>query len=102
MDALLVVGLDGTVNDINEAVVNLTGKARDEILGARFESFFDSPEQARRGVELALSDGSVRNYELVVIASSGERIPVSFNASSYRDSDGTLQGIFAIARDLRP
>ena len=28
------------------------------------------------------------------------RIPVSFNATLYRGSDGAIQGVFAVARDL--
>jgi len=102
LDALMVVGLDGLVTDINEAVVALSGRSRDQILGARFESFFAAPELAREGVAKTLADGSVRNYQLTWVAASGERVPVSFNASLFRDSEGAAQGIFAIARDLRP
>ena len=98
----MVVGLDGVVTDINEAVVALSGRSRDQILGARFESFFAAPELARAGIAKTLADGSVRNYQLTWMTALGERIPVSFNASLFRDSEGAVQGIFAIARDLRP
>lgn len=101
LDALLVVGVDGVVTDINEAVVALSGKDRDAVLGARFDTFFDSPEAARKGVERTIAEGSVRDYQLTWLSASGTKIPVSFNASLFRDPEGAVQGIFAIARELR-
>jgi hypothetical protein len=37
-------------------------------------------------------------FESDLFASGHRTIPVSFNATLYRDAEGTVQGVFAIAR----
>jgi hypothetical protein len=50
---------------------------------------------------LTFAQGAVRNYELTLLGNDGQQIPVSFNATVYKDSDGVVQGVFAAARDIR-
>jgi len=42
-----------------------------------------------------------RNNTGVVINKDRKLIPVSFNANVYCNSEGVVQGVFAIARDMR-
>jgi len=101
LDALLVIDKDGAILDVNEAAVQISGRPRERLIGLPFGDLFADPARARDGVSLSFRDETVRNYELTLVTAAGERIPVSFNASVYRDSDGVVQGVFAAARDIR-
>lgn len=101
LDALMVIDRDGVISDVNEAVVLLSGRPRDTLVGVPFSSLFVDCEKAVRGVELTYEDETVRDYDLTLTGPQGEQIPVSFNATVYRDSEGVIQGIFAAARDIR-
>ncbi len=39
-------------------------------------------------------------FVLVLRSKDGRETPVSFNASVFRDTDGTVRGIFAATRDI--
>jgi PAS domain S-box-containing protein len=101
LDALLVIDLAGAISDVNQAVVELSGRPRERLLRARFQDFFLDPERAARGLAETFATGQVRNYELDWVAADGSSIPVSFNATVYRDADDVVQGVFAAARDIR-
>jgi len=47
-----------------------------------------------------LSEKKVTNYELTARARNGEETVVSYNATTFYDRDGKLQGVFAAARDV--
>ena len=49
-------------------------------------------------MDLTFATGEVRNYEMNLLTASGAKVSVSFNATLYRDSQGVVQGVFAIAR----
>ena len=101
LDGLLVIDKDGAINDVNDALISMSGRTREALLGMPFGALFTDQEAARRGVALTFEGGTVHNYELSVLREDGEAIPVSFNAVVYCDSDGVVQGIFAAARDNR-
>jgi PAS domain S-box-containing protein len=101
LDALMVIDKDGVITDVNEAVVLVTGLPRESLLGSPFMSLFSDPDKAQQGVQKTFAEGIVRNYVLMLLSTSGEQIPVSFNATIYQDTDGVVQGIFAAARDIR-
>jgi PAS domain S-box-containing protein len=101
LDALMVIDRDGAITDVNETVVSISGRSRQALVGMPFKDLFVCQDKAQQGVELTFQKGSVRNYELTLLASDGQEIPVSFNATVYKDSEGVVQGVFAAARDIR-
>jgi len=101
LDALLVIDLAGAISDVNQALVELSGRPREKLLRARFQDFFLDPKRATEGLAHTLAKGQVRNYELDWVAADGSSIPVSFNATVYRDANDVVQGVFAAARDIR-
>jgi PAS domain S-box-containing protein len=100
VDAMLTVDADNTITDVNEQMVKLSGYARDQLIGASFKDYFTEPERAAAGVRQTLSDGFVTNYELTLRSRHRREILVSFNASVFKDTDGNVRGIFAVARDV--
>ncbi len=100
VDAMLTVAPDLIITDVNEQTVKLTGYGREQLLGSTFHDYFTQPELAIAGVRKTLSDGFVTNYELTLRSHYRRDILVSFNASVFKDADGSVRGIFAVARDI--
>jgi PAS domain S-box-containing protein len=100
VDAMLTVGPDDTVTDVNEQMVRLSGYGRDRLIGSSFKDYFTEPDRAAAGVKKTLDEGYVTNYELTLRSRHRRQILVSFNASVFKDGAGNVRGIYAIARDV--
>jgi protein-histidine pros-kinase len=78
----------------------LTGCTREELAGSPFKNYFTDQRRAEDGIRLVLREGKVTNYELTARSKVGREIVVSYNATTFNDRDGKLQGVFAAARDV--
>ena len=78
----------------------LTGRKRDELIGAPFKSYFTDPERAEAAINRVLSGSRVTDYELIAQAWDGKETVISFNATTFHDRSRRLQGVFAAARDI--
>ena len=99
-DALMTTDPLGIISDVNGQMVELTGVLASELIGTPFKNYFTDPALAEQGIKLVLQEGKVSNYELTARAQSGLETVVSYNASTFHDRDGKLQGVFAAARDV--
>jgi len=100
IDALMMTDTHGIISDVNEQMVALTGRRRDELIGAPCRNFFTDPGRADAAITLVLSQHKVRDYELTVRAQNGGETVVSYNAATFHDGDHRVQGVFAAARDM--
>src|SRR6187397_3290248 len=100
IDALMTTDPAGIITDVNKQMEALTGCTRDELIGAPFKNYFTNPKRAEEGIKLVLREGRVTNYELTAISKDGKQTVVSYNASTFRDRDRKLRGVFAAARDV--
>jgi PAS domain S-box-containing protein len=100
VDPMITVDPDLTITDVNEQMVRLTEVAKGALIGSRFDRYFTEPSQAAAGVRRTLTEGYVTNYELTLRTPGGRQVLVSFNASIFRDPEGGVRGIFAVARDV--
>jgi PAS domain S-box-containing protein len=100
IDALMTTDPQGIISDVNQQMIALTGRTRDELIGAPFKSFFTDPARADAGIKRVLTENKVSNYELTVRAQNGEETVVSYNAATFHNRDRKLQGVFAAARDV--
>lgn len=100
LDPLVTIAPDGTITDVNHATEEVTGRLREELIGADFSNYFTDPERARRGYEQVFREGSVQDYELEIHGRDGRTTPVLYNASTYRDDGGSVVGVFAAARNI--
>ena len=91
---------DGSIQDVNEAMVIATGKDRKQLIGQDFSSYFSDPEKARIGYQKVFAYGSVKDYELQMLHRSGSRLDVLFNARIFHNETGDVAGIIAVARDI--
>src|SRR6266849_4652781 len=99
IDALMTTDPLGIITDVNQQMVALTGYLREDLIGTPFKDFFTDPARAEEGIRLVLREGRVTNYELTAKSKDGRSTVVSYNASTFRDAAGKLQGVFAAARD---
>ena len=100
LDLMVTISREGVVMDVNHAAEELTGVAREHLIGTRFDSYFTDTGRARAGVAATFATGQVRDYRLDLVTSTGTHVPVSFNATPYRGPSGAVHGVFAVARDL--
>jgi PAS domain S-box-containing protein len=100
IDALMTTDPQGIISDVNQQMIALTGRTRDELIGAPFKNFFTDPARADAAIKRVLTENKVSNYELTVRALNGEETVVSYNAGTFHNRDRKLQGVFAAARDV--
>ena len=100
LDPLVTISVDGKITDVNEAAVNVTGAARESLIGTDFSNYFTEPEKARQGYQRVFSMGFVTDYPLTIRHVDGRLTPVLYNASVYKDARGAALGVFASARDV--
>ena len=100
IDAIMTTDPQGIISDINQQMITLTGRTRDELIGAPCKNFFTDPLRADAAIKRVLTENKVSNYELTVRALNGEETVVSYNAATFHNRDRKLQGVFAAARDV--
>ena len=100
IDALMTTDPLGILTDVNQQMAALTGYPREALIGSPFKNYFTDPARAEEGIRLVLREGKVTNYELTALSKDGRMTVVSYNASTFRDASGKLQGVFAAARDI--
>ncbi len=100
IDALMTTDPLGIITDVNQQMEKLTGYTREELIGSPFKNYFTDPRRAEEGIRRVLCEGKVTNYELTARSRDGKEIVVSYNAVTFNDASGNLQGVFAAARDI--
>jgi PAS domain S-box-containing protein len=102
-DPVFVSDLEGKILQANEAVSQLLGFRKDEVVEQSLSRFI-SPEETREftdAIREVVEHGVTRNARLNPRSASGEVIPTTLNASALRDSDGNVIGAIGILRDMR-
>jgi diguanylate cyclase (GGDEF)-like protein/PAS domain S-box-containing protein len=99
-DPLIAVGVDGRIEDTNQAFLAITGVPREKLIGSEFSSYFTDPELARASYREALSRGLVSGYLLTIGRASGHSIHLLCNAAPYRNQENQATGVVVIARDV--
>jgi PAS domain S-box-containing protein len=102
-DPVFVSDLEGKILQANDAVSQLLGFRRDQVLEQSLARFI-SPEETREflaALREVVERGVTRNARLNPRSASGEIIPTTLNASALRDADGKVIGAVGILRDMR-
>ena len=102
-DPVFVSDLQGKILQTNDAVSELLGFHRDEVVEQSLSRFL-SPQETREFVAALreiVERGVTRNVRLNPRTASSARIPTMLNASALRDADGRVTGAIGILRDMR-
>jgi PAS domain S-box-containing protein len=100
LDPLVTISAEGKITDVNEGSIKVTGRLRDTLIGTDFCDYFTEPAKAREGYQEAFSKGSVTDYPLTIRHAEGTLTEVLYNASVYKDPQGRVLGVVAVARDV--
>jgi len=100
LDPLVTISPEGKITDVNQATELVTGLPREQLIGSNFSDYFMEPQKAETGYQKVLAEGAVRDYPLTIRHVSGRTTDVLYNATVYRNEAGTVQGVFAAARDI--
>jgi PAS domain S-box-containing protein len=100
IDALITTDPSGYITDVNKQMEALTGRSRDELIGAPFKSCFTDPQRADESIRRVLAEKKITDYELSTRARDNKITVVSYNATTFYDRERTLQGVVAVARDV--
>src|SRR5438874_6028668 len=100
LDPLVTISPEGKITDVNEATVKVTGASREKLIGADFANYFTQPDKAREGYQRGFSEGFVTDYPLTIRHTDGRLTDVLYNASVYKNAQGSVLGVFAAARNV--
>jgi PAS domain S-box-containing protein len=97
-DPLFTISPEGKITDANEASVNITGIAWEQLTGTDFINYFTEPQKAKEGYEQVFEKGFVADYPLTI--TDHKFTEVLFNGSVYKDEEGQVLGAVVVARDI--
>src|SRR5437879_7709764 len=102
-DPVFVSDLQGKILLANEAVSELLGLRKDEVLEQSLSRFVsrDEARELMGALHEVVERGVTRNVRLNPRSASGEVIATSLNASALRDHSGAVIGVTGILRDMR-
>ena len=102
-DPVFVSDLEGKILQANDAVSQLLGFRRDEVVEQSLSRFISAEEtrEFTAALKEVVEHGVTRDAVLNPRSASGEVIPTSLNASALRDPDGRVIGAIGILRDMR-
>jgi PAS domain S-box-containing protein len=98
LDPLFTISPEGKITDMNNASVNITGIAREKMIGTDFFDYFTEPDKAREGYKQVFAEGFVADYPLTI--RDHKLTDVLFNGSVYKDAKGNVLGVVVVARDI--
>lgn len=99
-DPLVMIDINGVINDVNVAAERITGMSREQLLGCNGARIFTEPERVSRGFQKVVVRGSLVDLPLTLRHASGKLVEVMCNANAYRNQQGEIVGVFVSARDM--
>jgi PAS domain S-box-containing protein len=102
-DPVFVSDLNGEILEANNAVSQLLGLRRDQVLEQSVSRFLNASETVEfvAAIREVVERGVTRNVRLSPRSAAGEVIPATLNASALRDARGRVIGVIGILRDMR-
>ena len=99
-DPLFAISPEGKITDMNNASVEVTGIARQELIGTDFFEYFTEPEKALEVYKKVFEKGFIADSPLILRHKNGKLIHVLFNGAVYNDDKENVLGAAIVARDV--
>ena len=90
----------GIISDVNQQMIALTGRTRDELIGAPCRNFFTDPARPMPPSSACSPRTRSATTSSPCARRTAQETVVSYNAATFHDRDRKLQGVFAAARDV--
>ena len=100
LDPLITINPEGRITDMNEALTNITGRPREQLMGTDFLDYFTEPQMARKVFDEVFEKGSVADSTLSIHHANGKMTDVLFNGSVLKDDHGDVIGLVIVTRDI--
>jgi len=99
---ILVIDRHRRIQVVSEALLALTGTAREELVGQEFSTMLPEPERAKLlpAVISALRGRAMTHFEIGIPRAEGGVVRLSLNLVSLLNPEGDVEGVIAIGRDL--
>jgi len=91
----MVLDSDLVINDVNKALLELSGYQREEFIGQQIDKFYDN-----KTIELFYGSRDHLSFEAVFRSKADHMIPMLFNRSTIRNDDGGIDGYMYLLTDL--
>jgi PAS domain S-box-containing protein len=98
LDPLFTINTNGKVTDLNNAGIEVVGKAKEWVIGTDFFTYFTDPQKAKYIYEEIFEKGYMVNYPLTI--KNDQLTDVLFNGSVYKNKKGIVEGVVVVARDI--
>jgi len=93
-DGVFLVDGGGEFTMVNDAMVALTGRSRDALVGTSLAEVFEETPEAR-------GDGAVASLATAVLTADGEAVPVEIRSRSFAGADGAeAWWVAGVVRDV--
>jgi len=99
-DVIFIVNNRGEILDVNEAILQVFGYSREEVIGTNLERLCLHPGDSRKLLEVIELNGFVRQREMTFRGRNGEEIDCLVSATVRVTSQGTVVGYQAIVHDI--
>ena len=102
-DGVIITDLEGNITDVNEAILRMNKRTREQIIGKFAADVFlrlEDKEKYMKHLPELLEKGYVKPFEGVGIAKDGTEIPTTTTLLLMRDAEGNPYRIVTIVRDL--
>ncbi|HEU0078227.1 MAG TPA: EAL domain-containing protein, partial [Longimicrobiaceae bacterium] len=99
-DAIYITSVDGRFVEVNQALVDLFGYTRDELLAGTSGDLYANPSQRQQFRDEINRTGYVRDIEVRLLRKGGEAIDSLLSASVRKAPDGTVLGYQGIIHDI--
>ena len=97
-----MVSPEGRVLDVNDAALEALGYRKEELVGEPLTELYASEEEVRLSqlFERWKRTGRLRDEEMVIVTSSGERRTILLSADAVTDRDGRILHSISVQRDI--
>lgn len=99
-DAIYITTRDGAIIDANQAMLDLMGYSRGEIIGKDIIRLYARPQDREIFQRTIESSGAVKDYEVRLLRRDGTLMDCLYTSSVWKHEDGSIIGYQGIIRDI--
>lgn len=98
--AIAYINPTGIVMDANNALAQMIGLAREDIIGTRLQDYALDPKMIQQLEQETLTNGFIKNVEVIMLNQKSGKIGANFSSMIRKDSENNIVGYFVNLNDL--
>ncbi|MDR4504867.1 MAG: PAS domain S-box protein [Candidatus Scalindua sp.] len=103
IDTLVVIDQNGNIKTVNKSMLDLLGYEESDLIGNDINMILSDKDNpiANRGWSDIWKEDVLKDYDIIYRTQKSEDIPMNFYGRIMRNSDGEVDNIVGVARDMR-